>query len=69
MLNFFWLDRVAFLGHIVSADGIKVDPAKVEAVLNRKAPTNVNDVRSFLRLVGYYMRFIQDFSKIARPLT
>ena len=65
----FWLDRVAFLGHIVSAEGISVDPAKVEAVLSWQAPTNVSEVRSFLGLVGYYRRFIEGFSSIARPLT
>lgn len=65
----FLLDRVIFLGHIVTANIIEVDSAKVEAVLNWKATTNINDVISFLGLTNYYRRFIQDFSKIAKPLT
>ena len=64
----FWLSRVGFIGHVVSADGIYVDPQKVEAVENWAQPTTVTEVRSFLRLAGYYRRFIEGFSKIARPL-
>ena len=58
-----------FLGHVVSGDGIAVDPSKVEAVLDWKLPTTVMEVRSFMGLVGYYRRFIKDFSKIATLLT
>ena len=65
----FWLSRVGFLGHVVSADGIYVDPQKVEVVVNwEQQPTTVTEVRSFLGLVGYYRRFIEGFSKIAGPL-
>ena len=64
----FWLSRVGFLGHVVSGDGIYMDPQKVEAVENWEQPTMVTEVRSFLRLVGYYRRFIEGFSKIAGPL-
>ncbi|CAA0830254.1 Uncharacterized mitochondrial protein AtMg00860, partial [Striga hermonthica] len=65
----FWLDRVAFLGHIVTARGIEVDPSKIEAVSKWDTPRSVANVRSFLWLAGYYRRFIEGFSKIAQPLT
>ena len=50
----FWLDQVVFLGHIVSGEGIKVDPKKIEVVLNWEPPKNVPELRSFLGLAGYY---------------
>ena len=65
----FWLDKVAFLGHVISAEGISVDPQKIEAIVNWKPPTNVSEVRSFLGLTGYYRKFVEGFSKIAIPLT
>ena len=65
----FWLDKVVFLGHVISAEGISVDPHKIEAIVNWKPPTNVSEVRSFLGLVGYYRKFVEGFSKIATPLT
>ena len=52
----FWLDRVAFLGHVISAEGVSVDPQKIEAVVNWKPPKNVSEVRSFLGLAGYYRK-------------
>jgi hypothetical protein len=65
----FWMSKVPFLGHILSRDGISVDPSKVQEVMDWKAPTSVHEVRSFLGLAGYYRRFIPDFSKIAKPMT
>ena len=65
----FWLREVTFLGHVISAEGVYVDPQKVEAVLNWERPTNVTEIRSFLGLAGYYRRFVEGFSKIATPLT
>jgi len=65
----FWLKRVPFLGHIMSEDGISVDPNKVQEVMDWKAPTTVHEIQSFLSLAGYYRRFIPDFSKIAKPMT
>ena len=57
------------MGHHVSREGIKVDPAKIEAVMNWETPKTPTEIRSFLGLAGYYRRFIQNFSKIAVPLT
>ena len=65
----FLLKEVSFLGHIVAIGGIRVDPAKIEAVVNWKLPRNVTEVRSFLSLVGYYRRFVNGFSIIASLLT
>jgi hypothetical protein len=65
----FWLEKIALLGHILMAEGIEVDPSKVEAVSKWKQPSNVSEVRSFLRMAGYYRHFIKGFSSIARPMT
>ena len=65
----FWLKEVSFLGHIVFAEGIRVDPLKIEAIVNWHPPRNVTKVRSFLGLGGYYQRFVPRFSVIASSLT
>ncbi|XP_031120625.1 uncharacterized protein LOC116023756 [Ipomoea triloba] len=65
----FWKREVSFLGHIITEEGIAVDPAKIRAVIEWEAPKSITEIRSFLGLAGYYRRFVQDFSKIARPLT
>jgi hypothetical protein len=65
----FWIKEVPFLGHMVLAEGITVDPIKVKEVLEWKSPTTVSEVRSFLGLAGYYRWFIPNFSKIAKPIT
>jgi hypothetical protein len=64
----FWLD-VPFLGHTISKGGISVDPAKVTEIVGWKIPKTATEVQSFLGLSGYYRRFIEGFSKIAKPMT
>nr|GEU85573.1 hypothetical protein [Tanacetum cinerariifolium] len=64
-----FLDNVAFLGHIVLAEGITMDLAKVEAITKWPRLTSVIEVRSFLGLAGYYRRFVEGFSRLALPLT
>ncbi|RVW84874.1 Retrovirus-related Pol polyprotein from transposon 17.6 [Vitis vinifera] len=65
----FWLNKVSFLLHVVTKDGISVDPRKVDVVANWKRPSTMTEIRSFLGLAGYYRQFIKGFSKIALPLT
>jgi hypothetical protein len=65
----FWIKEVPFSCHVVSPEGIAVDPSKVKEVLEWKPPTTVSEVQSFLGLVGYYRRLILNFSKVATPVT
>ena len=65
---FFFREEIEYLGHVVSGKGIATNPKKVEAVAKWPTPKTVYDVRSFLEFVGYYRRFIKDFSKIAKPI-
>ena len=65
----FWLDAVSFLGHVVSKEGVMVDPSKIETVKNWVRTTNVSKIRSFVGLASYYRRFVKGFSSIASHLT
>jgi hypothetical protein len=65
----FWMTKIHFLGHVISKEGIVVDPSKIDAVLRWERPRNATEIRSFLGLAGYYRRFIEGFAKIASPLT
>ncbi|GKD90989.1 hypothetical protein Tco_1366496, partial [Tanacetum coccineum] len=65
----FLLDSVQFLGHVIDRSGVHVDPAKINAIKSWAAPTTPTEVRQFLGLDGYYMRFIEGFSLISKPLT
>ena len=56
------MSEVTFLGHVISAEGVKVDPQKIEAVSAWQPPKNVKEVRSFLGLAGYYRRFVEGLS-------
>jgi hypothetical protein len=65
----FWLPEVTFLGHVMSAGGVSVDPSKVKDVLNWMPLPDASEIWSFLGSTRYYRRFIKDFSKIAKPMT
>jgi len=65
----FWMKKVHFLGHVISKEGISMGPAKVAVVVDWPRSTNVSEVRSFLGMAGYYRRIVNDFLKIASPLT
>ena len=65
----FWLGEVSFLGHIVSEEGIRVDPKKIEVIIEWKPLRNVTEVCSFFGLAGYYRRFIKGFFMTAIPMT
>ena len=65
----FWLTEVKFLGHVLSASSVSIDPEKVEAVMSWERPRSIFEIRSFLGLAGYYRRFIENFSRLAAPMT
>ena len=63
----FWMEKVHFLGHVITKEGISVYLAKIAAVVDWPRPSNVTEVRSFLGMAGYYRHFVKDFAKIASP--
>ncbi|GJX08416.1 putative reverse transcriptase domain-containing protein [Tanacetum coccineum] len=65
----FWIPKVQFLGHVIDSQGIHVDPAKIESIKDWASPKSPTEIRQFLGLAGYYRRFIEGFSKIAKPMT
>nr|GEZ63465.1 putative reverse transcriptase domain-containing protein [Tanacetum cinerariifolium] len=65
----FWIPKVQFLGHVIDSQGIHVDPAKIESVKDWASPKSPIEIRQFLGLDGYYWRFIEGFSKMAKPMT
>lgn len=65
----FGLPSVDYLGHVISTEGVEMDPSEISALLDWLAPLTVNDVHGFLGLIGYYHCFIKDYGTIARPLT
>ena len=65
----FWLTEVKFLGHVVLVSGVLLDPEKVEDVMSWERPKSVFEIHSFLGLTRYYRRFIEDFSRLATPIT
>ena len=65
----FFRDEIQYLGHVVTKEGISVDPEKIRAIEDWPVPKDVTDVRSFMGITGYYRRFIEGFSKIANPIT
>nr|GFC63919.1 putative reverse transcriptase domain-containing protein [Tanacetum cinerariifolium] len=65
----FWIPKVQFLGHVIDSQGIHVDLAKIEFVKDWASPKSPTKIRQFLGLAGYYRRFIEGYSKIAKPMT
>ncbi|GJT38673.1 putative reverse transcriptase domain-containing protein [Tanacetum coccineum] len=65
----FWIPKVQFLGHVIDSRGIYVDPAKIESIKDWASPKTPTEIRQFLGLAGYYRRFIEGFSKIAKSMT
>ncbi|GKC80754.1 putative reverse transcriptase domain-containing protein [Tanacetum coccineum] len=65
----FWLSKVLFLGHVIDSEGIHIDPAKIKSIKDWESPKTPIEICQFLGLTGYYRRFIEGFSKIAKPMT
>eukprot|EP00253_Pinus_taeda_P009445 PITA_09445 len=66
---FFGVQEVEYLGHILSHEGVKVEPSKIKAIKEAKIPTSIKQLRGFLRLTGYYRKFVNNYGRIVAPLT
>ena len=66
---FFGVQEVEYLGHIVSHEGVKVDPRKIKAIKQWRIPTSIKHLRGFLKLIGYYRKFVKNYGRITAPLT
>nr|GEV79250.1 putative reverse transcriptase domain-containing protein [Tanacetum cinerariifolium] len=65
----FWIPKVQLLGHVIDSQGIYMDPTKIESIKDWASPRTVMEIRQLLGLTGYYRRFIEGFSKIAKSMT
>ncbi|GJZ99057.1 putative reverse transcriptase domain-containing protein [Tanacetum coccineum] len=65
----FWIPKVQFLGHVIDSEEIHMDPSKIKSIKDWTSPKSPTEIRQFLGLAGYYQRFIEGFSKIAKPMT
>ena len=65
----FFNDRIQYVGHVVSNDGISIDPNKIKSITEWPIPNNVTNIRSFMGITGYYRKFVEGFSKISYSIT
>ena len=65
----FWKEKVEYLKHIISKEGVKVDANKIKAIREWPKPVNISKLRGFLGLTEYYQRFIKNYAHITTPLT
>ena len=65
----FFEEKIHYLGHIISSDGIMMEPSKIEAIMNWPPPTNLKEIQVFLGLIGFYRKFVKNYAKVAAPLT
>ena len=66
---FFGVQEVEYMGHIVSHEGVKVDPSKIKSIKEWKIPTSIKHLRGYLRLTGCYHKFVKNYGRIVAPLT